>query len=330
MNRDAFLQAPGFCGLPDLRFVWPPFQPGPGFNFTLIPKERDFPGRLLEEAQHASLRGFCHGDRGTAGDAVGEDTQQAHVAGYNMEVLGALSVCWEDSIWRGFTPTPGIVKSSFFEQNSHTATTTPRLFLHFSRLPGPLFASRKPRLPLVFPFQLCSVLCCRSRLRQDTKPWTTRHGLKRHEEMHTTRRVAGQVPDQWLMDSSLHICPVCSRLLSARTRPRRPRCNPSLKNPDFHFVEGPRHPDLTTSSSPEYTSEHTYHRQLRKAGLVALWPACQESLHITTQEPGLTSHASRNSSSHANVEAEQHMIFQRHATNVRGLKEPVVPFGRNC
>ena len=36
-------------------------------------------------------------------------------------------------------------------------------------------------------------------------------------EMQSTGLLGGQVPDQWLLDSSLHICQVRSRFMSSRT-----------------------------------------------------------------------------------------------------------------
>ena len=36
--------------------------------------------------------------------------------------------------------------------------------------------------------------------------------LRNHVEMHTTGLLEGQVPEQWVTDISLHICPVCSRV----------------------------------------------------------------------------------------------------------------------
>ena len=60
---------------------------------------------------------------------------------------------------------------------------------------------------------------------------------KNHVEMHTTGLLEGQVPEQGLTDSSLHICPVCSHLISTRTRPCCPRCHPALGNRVSQLME---------------------------------------------------------------------------------------------
>ena len=61
--------------------------------------------------------------------------------------------------------------------------------------------------------------------------------------MHTTGQLEGQVLGQWSTDSSLHICPVCSRLISARTRLVCQRFLRTINNPVSRFIEGPLHPD---------------------------------------------------------------------------------------
>ena len=43
---------------------------------------------------------------------------------------------------------------------------------------------------------------------------TTKQDFKNLVESHATSQLEGQVPDQWLTDSSLCICPVCSQLIS--------------------------------------------------------------------------------------------------------------------
>ena len=86
----------------------------------------------------------------------------------------------------------------------------------------------------------------------------------------------------------------------------------------------------TTSPSREYHSEHI--SIIPKVAEEASWPPCQEACHITTQEPGLTSCASRNSSSDVNEEAgrttnDPPTTCDECANN--GLMKPMAPFGRN-
>ena len=138
--------------------------------------------------------------------------------------------------------------------------------------------------------------------------------------MHTTKLVEGEVCGWWLADSSLHICHAHS---------------PSPPGPD-RALSDVTHPLTTPSPTgsflPEYHSEYTCRRQPRKPGLVVSWPPCHEALHKKTQEPGLTSYASRHLSFDANVEANRIANGLPTTCNEcanNGLKEPVFPFGRN-
>ena len=67
--------------------------------------------------------------------------------------------------------------------------------------------------------------------------------VKQHVELRTTGQLESQVPEQWLMDSSLRMCPVCSRLISTKTRLGCPRCYPIFHNPVSQFKQRPPQPD---------------------------------------------------------------------------------------
>ena len=90
----------------------------------------------------------------------------------------------------------------------HTPTSTSTLALHAT--------------PSFVP-QLCPETSC-----------TSRHGNR--VKLHTAQQLEGQVPDQRLTNRSLHIFPVCFRLISFRSRPR---CNPTSSNPVSQFTERP-------------------------------------------------------------------------------------------
>ena len=112
--------------------------------------------------------------------------------------------------------------------------------------------------------------------------------------MHTTGLLEGQVPDQWLIDSSLHVYPESSRLISTRT-----------DAPSRHSQPGR---GLLFSRDH---SEHTAEGSRGSLGPVAFWPPCQKSLHTTTREPGQTSYVSRKSSSDASEERNRKTNDQR-------------------
>ena len=114
--------------------------------------------------------------------------------------------------------------------------------------------------------------------------WTAKQSLKHDVVLHTTSQPEGQVPDQWLTDSSFHICPVCSRLISSRTTPCCPK-----RHPTSHFTERPLHPD-----TPDLDEVHSTRVPLRtqtsktahEARAAASWLPSQESPPTTTHEPG--------------------------------------------
>ena len=68
-------------------------------------------------------------------------------------------------------------------------------------------------------FLLCPVTCCSTKRGEDAQGWTTKQVHQNHVELRTTSQLEGEVRGLWLAHSSLHICLVCSRLISARTRP---------------------------------------------------------------------------------------------------------------
>ena len=82
---------------------------------------------------------------------------------------------------------------------------------------------------LAFTPQLCPVTCCPSRRGIEAQDWTMKQTLQNHVEMHATGLQEGQAPGRWLTDGSLHMCPVCPRLISTGTRPCCPRCHPALQ-----------------------------------------------------------------------------------------------------
>ena len=107
---------------------------------------------------------------------------------------------------KGKTETTPSAKPS--APNDLTAISTPRPFL-----PGPFFLfPATPASPLTFAPQVRPVACCPSRRGKEAQSRTTKQGLKTHVEMH----------------SPVHICTVCSRLSSSKTRPCCPRFLMSL------------------------------------------------------------------------------------------------------
>ena len=88
-----------YPGLPDLRCVWPPYQVS---NLPSFPQGTRFSPTTgqQEEVQHTLERNCCHRDRDAVGDAVEEDTHQAHLASHNMGRRGGRG---EAPNWRAFT-----------------------------------------------------------------------------------------------------------------------------------------------------------------------------------------------------------------------------------
>ena len=136
-------------------------------------------------------------------------------------------------------------------------------------LPSPFLPSRKPPSS---PPQVCPVTCCPFRHGKEAQSRTTKQGLKTHVEMHRTEPLQVQVRDQRMADSSLHICPVCSRLISS-TR------SLALNNPLSQFS------DRRTKSSH---SERTSLKPPTKPGHAAFWLPCQETpqTHTTKRRSG--------------------------------------------
>ena len=104
--------------------------------------------------------------------------------------------------------------------------------------------------PFSLPANTASLSPLRSALSHDARPvmekaqsWTTKRGLKTHVEMYIAGLSQGKVPEQWLADSSLHICQVCSRLISFRTRPCCPRCFRAFNGRCPSSRNDPSHPD---------------------------------------------------------------------------------------
>ena len=100
-----------------------------------------------------------------------------------------------------------------------------------------------------------------------------------HVEMHTIGLLEDQVPDQWLVDISLRICPACSRLISTRTRRCCPRCYPSLNNPVSHVMERPLHPDTQPDEVPSTQVSLRIH--IPKGAEEAWAPGSLVSSHFT-------------------------------------------------
>ena len=117
--------------------------------------------------------------------------------------------------WFGVVEKP--ISKTFSSKRSHIH--------HHAQSPSPALCTpafsttRKPRLPLAFPPQTCAVACCPSRHGKEAQSPIATQGLKRHVEMHSTGLLQGQVPDQWPAESPLHVCPVCSRIISSNCRP---------------------------------------------------------------------------------------------------------------
>ena len=123
--------------------------------------------------------------------------------------------------WRSKSKTDKPIGKTLSPKWSHSHLHTTAISFPPDAHPGPLF----PLLP-VPPWKR-------------GQSWTKKQGIKTHLEMHSTGLLQGQFPDHWLADSSLHICPVCPRLVSSKTRPCCPRCYPAFNKLVSQFMERP-------------------------------------------------------------------------------------------
>ena len=65
---------------------------------------------------------LCYGNRDAVGDAVEEDTQQAHLAYHDRAVLRAPNVCWGSvRIGEGSHPGPSVIKNRVDKNGNSTA-----------------------------------------------------------------------------------------------------------------------------------------------------------------------------------------------------------------
>ena len=119
--------------------------------------------------------------------------------------------------WRSFTSwTERQRQDRQTHQQNLQSISTPPSFLRFRPVHSQVPQQRIPKLSVLehgcHPqhLQVCPVPCCPSHHGKKAQIWTTKQGLTTHVEMHSTWPLQGQVLDQWLADSSLHICPVCS------------------------------------------------------------------------------------------------------------------------
>ena len=137
--------------------------------------------------------------------------------------------------------------------------------------------SRKPRLPLAFPPQLCSISWCPS------LPCERGSDLD-HVEMHSTGLLEGPVHDEWLTDSSLHIC----RSAPASSPPGPDCAVPYVTicrdNPVFQFMERLLNPNTPTLDGVLST--------MVPLSLAPSWLLCQESPRTANSTPH-RSHLSR-------------------------------------
>ena len=108
--------------------------------------------------------------------------------------------------------------------------TTPVSQPHPGGSLGSLCPSRKPRLHLAFPLQLCPVSCCPFLMEKEAQHHETRQGPKAHVEMHST-------------ELSASIFARCAPVSSSPGPDRCPRCLPPLNNTVSHVMERPLHPD---------------------------------------------------------------------------------------
>ena len=118
----------------------------------------------------------------------------------------------------------------------------------------------------------------------------------------TVSRPTSRCTPQGLIHSSVHICTVCSRLISTGTRPSCARCLTSLDNPVYQFMNDPSTQTLLDEVLFKRIPLRTHIP--KRPGPVASWPPCEESLRTTTPDLGRISYASQNSSPVVNGEAE--------------------------
>ena len=148
----------------------------------------------------------CYRDHGVVGDADNEvaDHQTPrwlrHGGSCAQRLLG---IRW----------TTRRQKQSRYHQQIRQSRTVTQLSPHHAQplphpgaSPGSSFPSRKSRLPVAFPPQLC-LHCCRSRHGEEAQHWTTREGL------------------HWALGRPhcLRFCPVCSWLSQIRGLTSTPR-----------------------------------------------------------------------------------------------------------
>ena len=196
-------------------------------------------------------------------------------------------------------------------------------------LPLPSPGSRRPRLPLNATFlllspQMCPVTCCLSRHGKEPKTRTTKHGLKCHAELQSSGQPTGQVPDACLADKTLHICPVCPRLISTRKKSLTccSRCSLTFHNSCPNAQERPLKaglPNSTNSCALGSSSGPTFPRPPRNRGRAAPSPLSPLCCPTTTRRPGTTFHACRSWSSMPMREKPQQADFQRCPENVRAV-----------
>ena len=183
---------------------------------------------------------LCCGDRDAVGDAIEEDTQQAHLACYDRAVLRALNGCWGSELETLHIPVQALSKTESIRMANPSVPTSHK-FTITTHHHCPSTSSQdpcRPPLPLASLVSLCSVSCCASRHGKDDQPQD-----KASKPMWKCTPLV-------FSDSSLHICSVCSRLTSTRTRPCCPRCRSSLNNVS-QFLERHLHPDTHTPKAAE-------------------------------------------------------------------------------
>ena len=164
---------------------------------------------------------------------------------------------------------------------SSTSSWRPSFCPSVPRLP-------KPRLPLVgsttgaavFLPQLCPISTAKKA-----------QGLKKHVGQHTTGLFGGKVPEQWLLDRSVHTCPVCSRPISTRTRHVAPvPLGLQQATVPIHRTTPTSDNQTSMTSFPLVVlSAPTSRKPPRKPGPAAVPPPSQEAPPTTTHEPGRTS-----------------------------------------
>ena len=148
--------------------------------------------------------------------------------------------------------------------------------------------------------------------------WTTKQGPKNHVEMHTAGFSRAR---SWNSGcSSLRICPVCSRLISTRTRPCCPTCHPASTIPTpswWNDPQTPTHQTWTKFLSPGSAQESHPKGRPRSVGLVS--PGCPDRSHLQQRHPGLDRPPVPPETCPppgTRRHTEQQMLFHRHVTNV--------------